>query len=323
MGGRRISVRHLSVAGTLLVCGADVLIANRLRADAFARPVLAAEIPEAEEQRERQLLARTRRAGATWMHETNHAQWSIRSRDGIELVGYYFPSPIESKNCALLVHGHNASAENIGVIAAQYHERQFNVLLIDSRGHGQSGGGYSGLGWLEGQDCLLWIDRIVEKLGPGTTVILHGISMGANTLLNAAGEGLPSEVGAVIADSPFTSVRAIMTYRLHKHHIPAMPILISAALLNLTGERHQIFGADTRKQVARSKVPILFIHSQADQQNPPRMSQQLYGRAAGSSELWITGDAPHGMLFATEKAAYTARVFEFIQRAMALGDGRA
>jgi hypothetical protein len=48
------------------------------------------------------------------------------------------------------------------------------------------------------------------------------------------------------------------------------------------------------------------------------MSQQLYDRAAGFSELWITGDAPHGMLFATEKAAYTTRVFEFIQRAMAL-----
>jgi hypothetical protein len=29
------------------------------------------------------------------------------------------------------------------------------------------------------------------------------------------------------------------------------------------------------------------------------------------------------MLFATEKDAYTARVFEFIQRALALGDGRA
>ena len=138
--------------------------------------------------------------------------------------------------------------------------------MIDSRGHGQSGGCYSGLGWLEWQDCTLWIDRIVGELGAGTPVILHGISMGANTLLNAAGEGLPNEVRAIIADSPFTSVRAIMTYRLHKHHIPAMPILISAALLNLTGERHQIFGADTRKQVARSRVPTLFIHSQADRQ---------------------------------------------------------
>jgi hypothetical protein len=53
------------------------------------------------------------------------------------------------------------------------------------------------------------------------------------------------------------------------------------------------------------------------------MSQQLYERAAGFSELWITGDAPHGMLFATDEAAYTARVFEFIQRAMTLGGGQA
>ncbi len=254
------------------------------------------------------------------MHETSHTRWSIRSRDSIELVGYYFPSPRKSQKCVLLIHGHNASSEDMAVIAAQYHERQFSVLLIDSRGHGQSGGRYSGLGWLERQDCTQWIDWIVAQRQESTVVVLHGISMGANTLLNAAGDGLPSEVRAVIADSPFTSVRAILTYRLHRHRLPAMPVLIVAALLNLAGERHQIFGADTRKQVARSVVPMFFIHSRTDRQNPPWMSQQLYGRAAGFSELWITGDAPHGMLFATEKAAYMTRVSEFIQRALALGD---
>ena len=145
----RISVRHLSVTGTLLFCGADLLVANRLRADAFARQVPDTEISEAAGQRERQLLARTRRAGAAWMHTTSHCQWSIRSRDGIELAGYYFPSAVASKNCVLLVHGHNASAEDMGIIAAQYHERQFNVLLVDSRGHGRSGGCFSGLGRLE------------------------------------------------------------------------------------------------------------------------------------------------------------------------------
>ena len=75
--------------------------------------------------------------------------------------------------------------------------------------------------------------------------------MGANTLLNAAGEGLPSEVRAVIADSPFTSVRAIMTYRLHKHHIPAVPILISAALLNLT----VAYGPEPRTAAGMGRKP--------------------------------------------------------------------
>ncbi len=69
MGEQVNSVRHLSVAGTLLVCGADVLIANRLRADAFARPAPAAEISDAEERKEPRLVW-TRRAGAAWMHET-------------------------------------------------------------------------------------------------------------------------------------------------------------------------------------------------------------------------------------------------------------
>lgn len=98
----RITVRYSSVAGTLLAFGADMLIENHLRAAAFARQIPDAEIPEAAGPREKRLLARTRRAGAAWMHKTGHARWSVRSRDGIELAGYYFPSPRESKTCVLL-----------------------------------------------------------------------------------------------------------------------------------------------------------------------------------------------------------------------------
>jgi uncharacterized protein len=252
------------------------------------------------------------------MRRTSHTRWLIRSQDGVELTGYYFPSHSESKTCVILAHGHRASSENLGEIANKYHEHGFDVLMVDNRAHGQSGGSHSGLGWLEKRDYTIWIDRIVEYLGEGAVIVLHGVSMGANALLNAAGDGLPSEVRAVIADSAFTSIRAILTYRLHKHYLPATPILVTAAILGALGERNQIFRADTCKQVANSSIPVLFIHSKGDRQNPPWMTEQLYAHTTSYKELWITGDASHGMLAFTAQTAYMKRVFAFIQRALAV-----
>lgn len=289
---------YLSAAGAIAVACADVLIANRLRNEAFARHASAASNKDA------------------WMRATSHDRWLVRGKDNVELTGYYFPSPSENRMCVLLAHGHGASSEDLGEIAAHYHDHGFDVLMVDSRGHGRSGGNSSGLGWPEMQDCAIWIDRIIESLGDGAVIVLHGISMGANVLLNAAGGGLPGEVRAVIADSAFTSIREILTYRIHQHHLPATPILIGASILNIFGERHRIFGADTRKQVARSSIPLLFIHSKADCQNPPWMSEKLHAQATSYKELWITGDAPHGTLAFTDQAAYMNRVFEFIQRAL-------
>jgi alpha-beta hydrolase superfamily lysophospholipase len=307
----------LSAAGAIAALCADVLIANRLRNEAFARHAAAADLSDSGEPQENNLLMRTRLRGDAWMRGTSHNRWLVRSKDNVELTGYHFPAANESRICVLLVHGHGGSSEDLGEIASQYHDHGFDVLMVDGRGHGRSGGNYSALGWLEMQDCTIWIDRIIEHLGDGAVIILHGISMGANVILNAAGDGLPSEVRAVIADSAFTSIREILTYRLHKHNLPAMPILITADILNIFGERHQIFRADTRKRVARSSIPLLFIHSKADCQNPPWMSEQLYAQATSYKEIWITGNAPHGMLAVTDQDAYMNRVFGFIQRALA------
>ena len=65
-----------------------------------------------------------------------------------------------------------------------------NALVIDHRASGRSDGNVISFGILEHRDCLAWVDRAIERFGPEVELHLTGISMGAATVLMAAGEPL-------------------------------------------------------------------------------------------------------------------------------------
>ena len=53
-------------------------------------------------------------------------------------------------------------------------------------------------------DIIKWINLILSW-EPNARIVLHGVSMGAATVLMASGEDLPGNVKAVIADCGYTS----------------------------------------------------------------------------------------------------------------------
>src|SRR5699024_12483595 len=81
------------------------------------------------------------------------------------------------------------------------------------RGHGESGGDYYGFGWHDRLDIIDWLDQLVAE-NPDAEIVLHGLSMGAATVLMASGEDLPENVRLIIADSPYTSVYDLFAYQL-------------------------------------------------------------------------------------------------------------
>ena len=74
----------------------------------------------------------------------------------------------------------------------------YNILAVDARAHGDSEGTKIGMGWPERMDIIKWINLILSW-EPNARIVLHGVSMGAATVLMASGEDLPGNVKAVIA----------------------------------------------------------------------------------------------------------------------------
>lgn len=134
----------------------------------------------------------------------------IRSHDGLRLRGrYYETSP--GAPVQILFHGYrsNAVRDFSGGLRLALNSG-CNALLVDQRAHGGSEGKHLGFGVLERRDCLDWIEYVNKRCGSGVPIVLVGVSMGAATVLMAAGLELPDNVVGVIADCGYTSPKEII-----------------------------------------------------------------------------------------------------------------
>ena len=68
------------------------------------------------------------------------------------------------------------------------------------------------------------------------------------------------------------------------------------------------------EQVKKSRLPMLFIHGDADDYVPTRMVYPLYGAKPGDKELWVVPGASHANSYRDNREEYTRRVGEFVGR---------
>lgn len=77
-----------------------------------------------------------------------------------------------------------------------YHDLGFNLLLVDQRAQNGSAGRYITFGVRESRDVRPWVELHNREFGP-EPVFLGGVSMGATTVLMAAGGPLPETSGGL------------------------------------------------------------------------------------------------------------------------------
>lgn len=251
-----------------------------------------------------------------WLSEQKKENVSITSFDGLKLKAIYFPAEIESKKFVIAVHGYRSCGLNdYSAISKFYHSKGYNMLIVDNRAHGESEGKYIGFGCLDRKDCIKWIAYIVNRFGEDSTVFLHGISMGASTVLMTSGEELSDCVKGIIADCGFTSVWDVFTYILKRdYHLPSFP------LMNISSKMCKILaGYDFRdcsalEQVKKAKLPILFIHGDEDNFVPTDMGRQMYDACNSEKRILIVKGAGHAESYYAATHEYESTVDEFLNK---------
>ena len=117
--------------------------------------------------------------GRMWArHKEGFREATIQSSDGLILWAAVVPGRDDCHRWAVCVHGYHDTYESMGAIAKWYHEKGWNVLLPDQRGHGGSEGNYVGWGYDERLDLVGWISYVIRR-DPEAELVLHGVSMGA------------------------------------------------------------------------------------------------------------------------------------------------
>ena len=249
-----------------------------------------------------------------WMKETralSHREYTVTSFDGLTLRGKYYEytpgAPIE-----LMMHGYRGSADRDLCGGVQ---RCFSVghsaLVIDQRGSGSSEGNVITFGIRESRDCLKWVDLLIQTFGPDVQIILTGISMGASTVLMAAGQDLPKNVIGVLADCGFTSAKEIIKTVIRQMKLPAdlaYPFVKLGALLfgGFSPDDDSALAA-----VARCKVPVIFYHGEADDYVPCYMSKENFDACTSKKQLVTIPGAGHGLSYPVDPKRYTSTLKAF------------
>lgn len=232
----------------------------------------------------------------------------------IRLHSYEVINKKESKTWVIAVHGYTDSAYFMVNAVKQFLNYGYNVLVPDLRAHGKSEGRYIGMGWLDRIDLMQWIDYLIATYG-NVKIVLYGISMGAATVMMTSGEKLPSNVRLIIEDCGYTSVWDEFAYELkYLFNMPKFPALYNANVITKIRAGYSLKKASAIKQVAKSKIPILFIHGDKDKFVSFNMLDKLYDAANCKKEKLVIKGAGHAEAQAIEPEKYWHTVRKFIKR---------
>lgn len=247
------------------------------------------------------------------LREMPHEDLYITSGDDLKLHATYFPNE-SSKKVAICFHGYTSEGMNdYSTLAIFYKENGYNLLLVDERAHGQSEGTYIGFGCLDRHDAKLWIDEMVKKHGEDCKILLHGDSMGGSTVLMTTGLELPPQVKAAISDCAFTSAWDVFSSVLkNMYHLPAFPLMQISNRMIYKKAGYKLDECDARVEVAKAKIPILFIHGSADSFVPCSMVNELYEACKTEKKLVIVEGAGHVESCYRDADLYEGAIEEFI-----------
>jgi fermentation-respiration switch protein FrsA (DUF1100 family) len=228
----------------------------------------------------------------------------ITSFDGLKLRGRFYEyapgAPIE-----LMFHGYRGKAErDLSGGVQRCFALGRSALIVDQRACGESEGHVITFGINESRDCHSWLAFMQQRFGPDVKIIITGISMGAATVMLAAGRDLPPNVVGVLADCGYTSARDIIQEVIRGMKLPPK---LAYPFVRLGARLYGHFSLDSDSPIEamkRCKVPVIFFHGESDDFVPCDMSRACSKACVKENVLLTVPGAGHGLAYLIGKQAY-------------------
>lgn len=194
-----------------------------------------------------------------------YGQWETEyftcDNQGVQIEAVYHPVE-HAKGCVIIAHGFGQNRFAMVPYAEIFRNMGFSTLLFDQRRFGKSTAPFGSMGDLEATDIVALIHWVKEHCGRETKIILHGVSMGAVSIMNAL--QYTDEIDYVIEDCGFARMLSELPV-LYKSmlHTPN-PFLIGC--IRRRGKKFgvNIDGNNPIDAVKNTNIPICVVHGDAD-----------------------------------------------------------
>lgn len=211
---------------------------------------------------------------------------SIKANDNCNLCGYLTKcqNPI---GCIILSHGISCNHATMLQHVDFFKNQNYDVLLIDQRGYGNSDLKVSSYGFKEKEDMSLWIGHL-KKIGYEKIGIM-GHSMGASIALLTCTESIKPNF--IISESAYSNLKELIKFKLKNTKILSYIIMLNLNLICKVLHGFNLEEINVLKAISASDIPILFIHGDKDELIPFEMSVAM--SKATNSDIYIVKNCGH------------------------------
>lgn len=242
---------------------------------------------------------------------------AFKTRDGLELRGWFIPSTTGDTRTLLMCHGWG---DNKGELLKQTYflneNGGFNLMYFDFRSHGESEGEITTIGGLETID----FDAAVEWLRASRpenarSVGVFGVSMGA--AVTVASLPRHPHLRCAVVESPFSDYRTVIKRWGWNHmRVPYYPLV--ALTLRILRARVKDPEIDLFNPVEAAPLisprPLFVIGATNDRLMTPEDVQKVFAAAREPKLLWMVPDAWHAKCREAAGMEYDTRVIGFFSR---------
>jgi uncharacterized protein len=232
----------------------------------------------------------------------------VHTNKPLTIAAWWIPARLITNRCAILLHGYTDAKVGSIAWAPFLLDLGINILAVDLRAHGESGGRHTTAGYWERHDMNQLIDQL-RAARPNQTqkLILFGASVGA--AVAAATAAQRDDLSGVILDSPFTDYRRAIAAHVRLLGLPGGWLLQAAVRLAeiLSGAKFDaVRPIDTIPQI---HCPLLIVLGDQDELLDADEIETL--RKATPNVAIIAG-ASHLMAMQSDPIGYAQRIKNFL-----------
>ena len=240
----------------------------------------------------------------------------VTAEDGNTVPATYFDNG--SDKLVILVHGAGGDRVSIYPLAEEYIKDGFDVIAIDQRGCGENADDRVTFGINEALDVKAMVKFAREEIKAGK-VIVHGQSMGAETVAVYASNVMPGTVeaaDAVILDSPVPGMELMLketfgdgdTESFMAKYLTGTSKAFMKAVNGIDYD-----DADTINVVKNDKIPTMVIVSDKDKVCLPDQVTQIYDNIACENKAIYHADSAHIEGVIDDPEGYMSSVENFLK----------
>jgi alpha-beta hydrolase superfamily lysophospholipase len=239
---------------------------------------------------------------------------NIYTDDGLKLSAYkIYSEHLKSKGTIIFLHGIRAYKEHFLPMCKVLSKKGFNSIIVDLRGHGESGGKYCTFGYYEKHDIVSLLDAAMLDKRINKNIGVWGQSLGGAIALQTM--AIDNRIKFGIIESTFSDLNSVSEEYLTRL-IKINEKSISNYLLKRVYEIAELESEKVKPKESVKKIvqPILLVHGTKDNRIDSYHALKNFNNLRSKNKTFIQiKGANHINVWKRGGSAYLNKVFSFIK----------